>query len=43
MHVFAKIVDAEQERNPVDIYDVDVDQLSRRGDVLTLQNLVMPL
>ena len=43
MHVSAEAVDTEQEWNPVDIHDVDVDQLSRRDDVLTLQSLVAPL
>ena len=28
MHVSAEIVDAEQKRDPVDIYDVDLDQLT---------------
>ena len=43
MHVSAEVVDTEQEWNPVDIYDVDVDQLSRRDNFLTLQSLVAPL
>ena len=43
MHVSAEVVDTEQEWNPVDIYDVDVNQLSRRNNVLTLQSLVTPL
>jgi hypothetical protein len=40
MYVSTEIGDAEQERDLDDIYDVDVDELSRRGDVLTLQSLV---
>ena len=43
MHVSAEVVDAEQKRDPTDIYDVNVDELSRRGDILTLQSLIAPL
>ena len=43
MHVSAEVVDTEQEWTPVDVYDVDVDQLSGRDDVLTLQSLAAPL
>jgi hypothetical protein len=43
MHVSAEVVDTEQEWNPVDVYDVNVDQLSGRDNFLTLQSLVAPL
>ncbi len=43
MHVSAEVIDAEQERDPIDIYDINVDKLSRRSDVLTLQSLVASL
>ncbi len=43
MHVSTEVVDAEQERDTIDIYDINVDKLSRRSDILTLQSLVTPL
>ena len=43
MHVSAEVVDTEQEWNPVDVYDVNVDQLSGRDNFLALQSLVAPL
>jgi hypothetical protein len=43
VHVSAEVVDAEQERDLTNVYDVNVDELSRHGDVLTLVSLVTPL